>query len=1119
MLLPLLLHAVAQIPVPWQCSFEATEDLSDWVLNPGTAGANDQWTLGSNTRSAGDSALYISTDGGENAIAGAKQNVVMAYRKIHFPEHASGYKEYDISFDWKAEGNGILYVFFDYYSNLITGTTNILQYASANKANTIPTSILNNAKYVSGGSYNRSSTMSGMPNWVNVSIDAGAGTTYSVRLTANNAKKDYALLFVWVNKNMDEEKISMGACIDNIQIASATYEKPSNLQASAHCEDSSFLVTWMGSVNNYALEYRRANQTSWRRFSHSAVPPSFQFLLKGMLDGTYDFRVRGWRGQDTTAYTYLNSQTLICLQNRCINYVDLENADCRYGQYASMSIDPFEIQGRVNYGPYEAATFHAVCTDTKMFDPRTGDSLRMIPVGEVASVRLGTWVSPGSNKFTLPDGTVTQIGAYSITYDLIADSANALLLLKYAIVLDGAHDDESRSYFRLEVLDEDDQLLDGTCGVKEFYCPANQEDAAAEGWYIHKDNSKTIYWKDWTTMGLNLQELGIQHGDHLRVRVIARGCTQGGHYGYGYFTLNCASATIATDQCTDRPTATADAPDGFSYIWFKEENADLVNNGIATDSHGNKVIVSREPTLTIQAGDDATYVCRLIDLVERSCYFELKTRMAPRMPYPQYIARHQPVNCNNYTQIVDDARVYDFTSDGSMNITNERCEYSVFTVRSLVSGHTMETSNPNFLVQGLATGDTLEITQTSFLINASCDRTKVDTLVLPNILTPDSIANVEECRNIGYTFYNEKLYQSGVYTHEMKNRFGCDSIEILNLTIHPVSNSTVIDTISSRALPYLLEGWYKGNLVSYERGAENAYIASQNFTVKFSNTYGCDSTVNLNLTVVPQLEASIDGVPEYLCADDGALPLAFSIFHGDFDSLTVIFDDAAKANGLRDTVIYHNPYQPIQETMGNISRAYPSTIVPDKYKMYVEMHQHPVCAPNIRDTFVLDVRYASAVLKQKWNDLITVYSADYNGGYAFIGYQWYKDGKPLEGETNPYYYGNLEDGSEYYVLLTRDDGVQQFTCPLVADTNPGEGIAETVVSHLPSLFRAGQTMSLPLAAPATVTLYTANGVKVCAWDQLARGYSMTAPAETGTYLLHIRYEDGSGQVGKMVVVP
>ena len=165
MLLPLLLHAVAQIPVPWQCSFEATEDLSDWVLNPGTAGANDQWTLGSNTRSAGDSALYISTDGGENAIAGAKQNVVMAYRKIHFPEHASGYKEYDISFDWKAEGNGILYVFFDYYSNLIAGTTNILQYASANKANTIPTSILNNAKYVSGGSYNRSSTMSGMPNY------------------------------------------------------------------------------------------------------------------------------------------------------------------------------------------------------------------------------------------------------------------------------------------------------------------------------------------------------------------------------------------------------------------------------------------------------------------------------------------------------------------------------------------------------------------------------------------------------------------------------------------------------------------------------------------------------------------------------------------------------------------------------------------------------------------------------------------------------------------------------------------------------------------------------------------------------------------------------------------
>lgn len=89
---PATAYATSQITVPWQCSFEAEEDLSDWVFNQNSATATDQWVIGDATRSDGHQSLYISTDGGENAMSGAKQNVVMAYRKVHFPEHASGTK-------------------------------------------------------------------------------------------------------------------------------------------------------------------------------------------------------------------------------------------------------------------------------------------------------------------------------------------------------------------------------------------------------------------------------------------------------------------------------------------------------------------------------------------------------------------------------------------------------------------------------------------------------------------------------------------------------------------------------------------------------------------------------------------------------------------------------------------------------------------------------------------------------------------------------------------------------------------------------------------------------------------------------------------------------------------
>lgn len=1126
-------QATPQIRVPWQCSFEETEDLSDWILNKGTSAAQDQWVIGDATRSDGKQSLYISADGGEHTMVGTPANIVMAYRKIHFPEHSSGLKEYDISFDWKAMGNGTLYVYFDYYSTLITGNNNIIQYANSNASAGIPKSLQDQARYVYSTGFPRNQTMKEEQRWRSVSIDAGAGTTYTERLTANNSKKDFALVFVWVKKTIDPAKFEesmMGACIDNIQIASAKYAKPSDLSAVMQCEDSAFLISWTGNVNDYSVEYRRSTQSSWRRFTHQGVSPNFQYRISQLREGNYDFRVRGWKGNDTTAYTVINNKSLLCLENHCINYVNFDKAECTYGVYKN-GIDPYTYKGYIDYGPQEIASYHTVYSDPEEYDIRTNNKLKTIPNGEFASVRLGTWLCPSSNQFNIDASTSVKIGGYSITYDLTVDTATqALLLLKYAIVMEQAHDGNERAYFRLEVFDENGAVLDSDCGAKEFYCPADSMAAVEAGWNVFsskqfpfKDknqglNGSSIYWKDWTAMGINLMQQGVKHGDHLKVRIIARGCTQGGHYCYGYFTLNCASATIETDQCSGNPKVQAEAPEGFSYTWFAEKNRGLLDKGIGLDENGERVVRSVDAELSVLAGDTNVYVCRLADLLEPSCYFELKTKLSPRTPHPMFRHRQAVTECRNYVLIKDSARVADYGADGKLTIKNEACEFSDFTIRSLVTGKRYSNSNQSFTYEANLTGDTLEVTQTSYIADASCSKTTVDTIIVPDITSPDSIFADTVCRNMGYPFHGERLIKTGTYIHREKNRFGCDSLEILNLTVNPVSDSVVVDTISSLQLPYILTGQYNGALTTYQRGKEEDYATTQQYTIKFTNMYDCDSTVNLSLTVIPQLSAEVQELAPY-CADDGSLAINYLLQHGDFDSLRISFPEVAHRQNVRDTTIYHNPYAPIQEQEGQIVIPYTPLIIPDNYPVTVEFFQHPSCGNIIRN-FNWDVRYSSSILQQMWSDAIFIRNAENNGGYTFSEYQWYKDGQPIQGATKPYLYEELDVQAEYCVLLTRiSDNVRQFTCAIVPTQYTGVDDVVIDIANLPTLFHIGQSININLLADARISIYTMSGSLCSIIDGVQGVNTVSVPQISGCYILHIASDNISTVTKTIIVVP
>ncbi len=119
--------------------------------------------------------------------------------------------------------------------------------------------------------------------------------------------------------------------------------------------------------------------------------------------------------------------------------------------------------------------------------------------------------------------------------------------------------------------------------------------------------------------------------------------------------------------------------------------------------------------------------------------------------------------------------------------------------------------------------------------------------VLPAVTTT---LNEEICNGDFYVFGTEVLNTSGTYVKTFETNEGCDSVVTLNLTVGDKINTTASATICDGA--------------SYTFGTqtltkEGSYIET------FTSSKGCDSTVFLNLSMLPVLETT---VLDTICADE-----------------------------------------------------------------------------------------------------------------------------------------------------------------------------------------------------------------------------------------------------------
>ena len=132
-------------------------------------------------------------------------------------------------------------------------------------------------------------------------------------------------------------------------------------------------------------------------------------------------------------------------------------------------------------------------------------------------------------------------------------------------------------------------------------------------------------------------------------------------------------------------------------------------------------------------------------------------------------------------------------------------------------------------------GGTYTVTLYSGIADGKCMDDTTFTVVVPRMGTYVDTIHATICLGESYEFKGEKIWESGCYSDTAMSIYGCDSISVLDLYVAEPFDTLVIDTICS------------GDV--YQLGTQTI-TETGHYKDKLQSIYGCDSTVNLQLTVL-----------------------------------------------------------------------------------------------------------------------------------------------------------------------------------------------------------------------------------------------------------------------------
>lgn len=882
------------------------------------------------------------------------------------------------------------------------------------------------------------------------SLGLGQRTWNSLSDTIYSDGTRYNLVFVWRNGVVG--LVPPAVAIDNIMITEVGLcNKPTNLSVAQKGDD--VILQWKGDADSYDIRYTLGPDGE-PHYIDSVTTKYYE--VKDLFAGIATFYVRSRCGNERSAWTSLE-KFVYSTGGTCLNYLNLDGR-CFTGKTTGLSMQP----GMVDFGYLAMESRHTIHWKQDEYDARTltgGVALKTVPPGEIASVRLGNWG--------------VQYETESIEYDYIVDSTkSAILLLNYAVILqDPQHEAKDQPKFTLEILKNKNEPLD-EYGCGEAFFTAG-ENTSGEGWYAAGGGSgePVVWWKDWTTIAINLREY---HGQSLKIRLQTFDCNQGAHFGYAYFTLGCSDGKIRGLSCAGDERNKFEGPEGFLYRWYLPSDPD------------NTLWEGR--VLDVDPNDTLTYYLDVIQPTNKQCYYTLSASAVARYPVADADYKIDVGNCQNVVRFTNKSSILRVNQvSGETTLTDEPCESFtwIFEKDDLSFRDSVEAEHPTYSFP--EEGGIYNVTLKAYIAGKKCYADTTFAISLPTIGAVRDTTFATVCFGEPYMLNGRPIFVSGTYSDTLLNEYGCEVISSLTLDVLPKPEDVLLyDTICSD-----VEYYFNDKLIT-ETGIYRD-------TVK--TLLGCDSITTLDILVNEALHVEFDSMI-VACADDEEIVVPYNVTSGNLLAYNAKID---LGGGLFDEQADLVPEEDV------LTIPMPDSIVPGNYSIGLTFSQKS-CAPG---EIILPVKvyYSKTVLAQRWNDVLAVKNEDYNGGYEFIAFQWYKNGQIIEGATSSILYQpeGLDLNAEYAVLLTRlSDNVTTMTC--VAELKDLSGATDSRVL----VFTADNALEVETAQVSKMKIWTPTGILLKEIDLTEGSNIISTSGMSGMHILDFLFKDEHREIKQVV---
>lgn len=279
-------------------------------------------------------------------------------------------------------------------------------------------------------------------------------------------------------------------------------------------------------------------------------------------------------------------------------------------------------------------------------------------------------------------------------------------------------------------------------------------------------------------------------------------------------------------------------------------------------------------------------------------------------------------------------------------------------------------------------------------------------------------------QDLPFHWHERSYYETGIYTDTLLNAQGCDSICYLHLSVSEPLEYCITDTLLCigrtmywREFSITEPGTYRDTLFNRNH-CDSAYFILNVDTI--------DCCIHLTDVHLKPLDV--------ICADDKNFTYQLSYSKGIPDSFTISFDAFATSYGFRQQqgVFLQEDIYPDQAFLPIMLPSVSPYVRPNAYRLYIDLIDS--CGRPYHFSDSIQVYYPSWIVDQHWNDVLAVLNDQYNGGYTFSDYQWYKNDSVIYSATGDHYYlpATFNPTARYNIRVTRtDDGYTTFSCPII----------------------------------------------------------------------------------------